>query len=134
MAWPRARRRQRRERAPSRRDEVVSRRRRRRRNRCDRDWTASDESLRLEWGRRTRAPPPPAPARVAATGRVAWQATTAPASRQTRSALPAASYIDSSTLLQTEFGGVNLPATLEVHSDSATTIGCEDSVHCLGVR
>ena len=39
-----------------------------------------------------------------------------------------ASYTDSCSLLQTEFGGVDLPAAFEVHPDSAAPVAGEDTI------
>src|SRR5947207_10339346 len=133
MASLREPRRQRRERAPLRRDAVSVHNGRQLRNRCGRAWRAFAESLHREWRRRGRALLLPAPAKAGATGRDVWPATTAPASPPKRSARRAASYTDPSTLLETELGGVDLSATLEVHPDSTAPICRENAIHRFGV-
>src|SRR5439155_6010933 len=99
-----------------------------RRNRSCRDSRASVGLHLREWRHPIRAPLLRVRATACAKVRDESPATTAPASPGRRIARPAARYIGSSPLLETELGCIDLSAALEVHSDAATAIGREDAI------
>src|SRR6185436_16379322 len=134
MASPQERRHRTHERAPSHRAGNASHRRRRRRNRCRPGATASAGSLRQGCPLPALAPTQRARAIAGARDRDALRATTAPASPRMRNVPPAESYIGCWTLLKAELGGIDASAALEVHPESAATVGGQDAIDGFGIR
>src|SRR6266566_10029336 len=131
MAWPPERHPQTRGRAPSRRAETASHRLQLRRNRFCLGWRASAGLPHPGSRRQARVPLPRGLARGGARVHDEWLATRAQASPVTRTVPRVVSYRYSLSLLEAEFGGIDLTAALEVHPHPTASVRGKNAIHVL---